>query len=278
MKLPSAFLILLICMTLASPGMARSLLVATTTSTENSGLLTWLRPHLEQALGLSPRFIVTGSGRALRLGMNRDVDLLWVHDDLGETRFMNEGYGLRREKLMYNRFLLVGPANDPAGVTNAKTIIDAFDRIRKAHALFVSRGDDSGTHRRERSIWRTLDSTLPLLEGKPVPWYRELGSGMGATLNTAIAMNAYTLIDEATWLRHGASKHRLIVVSEGDPMLRNEYSLLIVRSEAEDKIALAGRLVDWLLSDTGQSLIASYRLRNRQAFFLFANKRPNARQ
>ncbi|NQY82412.1 MAG: substrate-binding domain-containing protein [Alphaproteobacteria bacterium] len=252
------------------PNFTRSdenVLVATTTSTENSGLLHYLAPKITAALGFSPRFIITGSGKALRLGMNRDVDLVWVHDEAGENTFMTAGHGLRREKIMYNRFVLGGPVADPASVRTASGILEALQRIQDTQSLFVSRGDDSGTHRRERALWRVLNAEHPVLAGAPLDWYRELGSGMGATLNTAMAMRAYTLVDEATWLRRNDQTH-FAALFTGDVLLRNPYSLIVVaetgRKAATDK---AQRLSDWLISPIGQNTISAYRIDGQQGFF-----------
>ena len=243
------------------------LLVAVTTSTDNSGLLQYLQPKIHADLGFMPEFIVTGSGKALKLGMNRDVDLVWVHDPEAETAFMAAGHGLSRDPVMYNRFVLVGPKHDPAQAEEAKDILTALQNIAESQSIFVSRGDDSGTHRREQSLWHHLDPEHPVLKHTAAQWYLETGSGMGATLNTTTALNGYTIIDEATWLKSG-NQNRLKMIVARDPLLRNPYSILVVadtgRKEAHRKAML---LRDWLIAPEGQRAIMQYRIRGQQGFF-----------
>ena len=244
------------------------LLVAATTSTDNSGLLQYLQPKIRASLGFVPEFIITGSGKALQLGRSRDVDLLWVHDPEAEAAFMAAGHGLSRHPVMFNRFVLVGPEADPAHAEGSENILVALDKIAVSQSIFVSRGDDSGTHRREKSLWRALDSEHPVLDQKPSGWYFEAGSGMGATLNTAAAMTGYTIVDEATWLKSG-NQGRLKVIIAQDILLRNPYSILVVadtgRNEATHKAEL---FRDWLISPQGQSAISAYRIQGKQGFFL----------
>ncbi len=243
------------------------LLVAVTTSTENSGLLDYLQPKIQKDLGFRPEFIVTGSGKALKLGKNKDVDLVWVHDPEAETDFMTAGHGLSHHKVMYNRFFLIGPKADPAQAKTAANILEALQRIATSQSLFVSRGDDSGTHRREQSLWRSLDSEHRVLQQKTRDWYLEAGSGMGATLNTATAMNAYTLVDEATWLKSG-NTDRLSIMVEQDRRLRNPYGIIVVaNTERLEATRKAKILQNWLVSARGQEAIFAYRIHGKQGFF-----------
>ncbi len=264
--LPLLVCIMILCLNSLSLASER-LLVAVTTSTDNSGLLHYLQPQIQADLGFTPEFIVTGSGQALKLGMNRDVDLVWVHDPEAEADFMTAGHGLSHHTVMYNRFFLVGPKADPAQAKTTGGILEAMKRIAASQSIFVSRGDDSGTHRREKSLWRKLDPNHPVLHQAALNWYLEAGSGMGATLNTAIAMNAYTLVDEATWLKSG-NQDRLKIIVEQDVLLRNPYGIIVVagtgRMEATQK---AKRFRDWLVSNQGQKTIFAYRIHDKQGFF-----------
>lgn len=240
--------------------------VATTTTTENSGLLDYLTPMMESALGFRPRFVIVGSGKALRLGMAQDVSMLWVHDEDGEKKFIAQGFGLRREKIMYNQFVLIGPKDDPAGVRRASDIVTALRNIVRSEQLFVSRGDDSGTHRKELSLFRQLFDDTEMKNLSQNSWYRELGVGMGATINVAAELQAYTLSDQATWLKYGG-KERLALLYSGGEMLRNPYSAIVVNQPDERHRAAAERLTDWLISAPAQQAIADYRLHGQQAFF-----------
>ena len=263
---------LLLFFYLTHPALASErLLVAVTTSTDNSGLLRYLEPKAQEALGFTPEFIVTGSGKALKLGQNRDVDLLWVHAPEAEAAFMSAGHGLSRDAVMYNYFVLVGPQADPAHAKETSGILPALQSIATSQSTFISRGDDSGTHRREINLWRALNPQHPVLEQVVLDWYLETGSGMGATLNTATALNGYTLVDGATWLKSG-NPNRLHVMVAQDDLLHNPYSIIVVadtgRSEATSK---AMRFRDWLISESGQQAISDYRIQGRQGFF------PNAK-
>ncbi len=239
--------------------------VASTTSTQNSGLFDHLLPLFTKATGIEVRVVAVGTGAALRLARSGDADVLLVHHRASEERFVAEGWGLERHALMYNDFVIVGPAADPAGIAGGKDAARSLARIAKAGALFVSRGDDSGTHKRELGIWA-------LSGARPAPhsgtWYRETGSGMGAALNTAAAMSAYTLSDRATWLSF-ANKRGLRLLLEGDPGLRNPYGVILVSAKRHPhvKSRLGQRFIDWLLSAPGQAAIAGHRIAGQQLFY-----------
>ena len=242
--------------------------LASTTSTRDSGLLAELLPHFTTETGVEVRVIAVGSGQAFRLGENGDADVLLVHDRPAELRFVEAGYASERRDVMYNDFVLVGPGDDPAGVAGADSAALAFGRVAAARAPFASRGDDSGTHRAELRLWSAAGVDPEQGSGG---WYRETGSGMGATLNTAAGMGAYALVDRATWL---AFKNRgaLLIAFEGDPRLANPYSVLPVSPERHPhvKAAEAQRFADWLTGPYGQGLIAAFRRQGTALFF------PNA--
>ena len=243
--------------------------VASTTSTQNAGLFDHLLPLFEAETGIEVRVVAVGTGQALRLARNGDADLLLVHDQPSEEAFVAEGYGNQRFDLMYNDFVLVGPANDPAGIAGTDDAAAALANIAAAEAPFVSRGDDSGTHRRERALWAAagVDPT-----GASGTWYREAGQGMGATLNTATMMEAYTLADRGTWLSmRGRLDLRILV--EGDARLRNQYGVTLVSPERHPhvKAALARRFAEWLLSPAGQAAIDGFTIDGERLFI------PNAR-
>ncbi|MDX1540372.1 MAG: substrate-binding domain-containing protein [Geminicoccaceae bacterium] len=252
------------------PGMAeeRFITVASTTSTENSGLFDHLLPQFEQAAGIEVRVVAVGTGQALRLGENGDADVLLVHAEPAEEAFVEAGHGVERFDVMYNDFVIVGPADDPAGVRGEDDALEALQAIADAEAPFASRGDDSGTHKKELALWQQAEIDAVSASGS---WYRETGSGMGATLNTASGMDAYALTDRATWLAF-ANKGDLELLVEGDQRLFNQYGVILVNPEKHPHVkAEAGEaFIDWLLSEEGQAAIASFRLEGEQAFF------PNA--
>ena len=239
--------------------------LASTTSTRDSGLLADLLPHFTTETGVEVRVIAVGSGQAFRLGENGDADVLLVHDRPAELRFVEAGYASERRDVMYNDFVLVGPGDDPAGVAGADSAALAFGRVAAASAPFASRGDDSGTHRAELRLWSAAGVDAEQGSGG---WYRETGSGMGATLNTAAGMGAYALVDRATWL---AFKNRgeLVIAFEGDPRLANPYSVLPVSPERHPhvKAAETRRFADWLTGPRGQALIGAFRRQGTQLFF-----------
>lgn len=239
-----------------------------TTSTENSGLLAYLLPIFKAKTGIEVRTVAVGTGQALKNARNGDGDVLLVHSKPDEEKFVAEGYGIKRFDLMYNDFVILGPASDPAGAASTKDVLDALKRIAKSGSLFVSRGDDSGTHKKELALWTLADIDPRASSGT---WYREAGSGMGATINTAVGLDAYTLSDRATWLSfQNKSDHRIVL--EGNGMLFNQYGVIVVNPERHPhvKAKAAQALVDWLILDEGQKAIAAFLVNGQQLFF------PNA--
>jgi tungstate transport system substrate-binding protein len=243
---------------------ARFIVVASTTSTQNSGLFDHILPMFEARTGIAVRVVAVGTGAALRLARNGDADVLIVHHRASEEAFVREGFGVARHDLMYNDFLLVGPRDDPAGIGSESDVAAALARIARAGALFASRGDDSGTHKRERALWREAGVDPGQSSGR---WYRETGSGMGATLNLAAAMGAYTLADRGTWLSF-RNRRQLVVLSEGDPRLRNEYGVILVNPTRHPhvKAEWGQALIDWLLSAEGRPAIAGFRIDGETLF------------
>jgi len=245
-----------------------ALIVQSTTSTRNSGLYDALLPVFTAKTGIEVRVVAVGTGQALRNARNCDGDVLLVHAKAAEEAFVAEGYGISRADLMYNDFVLVGPPDDPAKVAGTEGIEAALAAIAEARAPFVSRGDDSGTHKKERALWGETGIDP---DGDSGRWYRETGSGMGATLNIATGMGAYTLTDRATWIAFGnKGDHRIL--SEGDVALFNQYGVIAVNPEAcpDVEAKAAQTFIGWLLSEAGQAAIAAYRREGQQLFF------PNA--
>ena len=242
--------------------------VASTTSTEASGLFDYLLPKFTDETGIEVRVVAVGTGQAIQLAENGDADVLFVHHTPSEQKFVDAGYGVERFDVMYNDFVLIGPKSDPAGVSSMTDVAAALDKIAQAEAPFASRGDDSGTHKKELSLWQDAGVEVAAQSGD---WYRETGSGMGATLNTASGMNAYVLSDRATWLKFG-NRGDLDILVEGDKKLFNQYGIILVSPEKHPHVkADSGQqFIDWVLSEQGQQLIDEYRLEGQQAFF------PNA--
>jgi len=234
--------------------------VASTTSTQNSGLFDTLIPQFEAATGIAVRIVAVGTGQALRIGCNGDADAVLVHAPAAEQAFVDQGCGVDRREVMFNDFVLIGPRADPANVAAADSAIDAFARIATEQAAFASRGDDSGTHKKELSIWQAAD--IAPAGG----WYRALGAGMGAALNTAAAMNAYVMSDRATWISFN-NRQDLSIVYQGDPRLFNQYASVLVNPERHPiQYDLAQVWHNWLVSSAGQAAIADYRLRGQALF------------
>lgn len=252
----------------ATAGEAEFLTIASTTSTDHSGLYDHLLPIYERQSGVLFRVVAVGTGQAIRNAMRGDADLLIVHHQESEERFVADGYGLRRHPLMHNDFVLLGPARDPARVAAADDVFDALRRIAQSEAPFISRGDDSGTHKRELRLWKRADTPVREASGS---WYWESGSGMGPTLNMAASRDAYTLSDRATWSAFG-NRQNLIVLHENALALRNQYSVIVVNPERHTHVKqkLAQNFVDWLLSEAGQQAIADFRINGKQMFY------PNA--
>ncbi|MEL7172008.1 MAG: substrate-binding domain-containing protein [Pseudomonadota bacterium] len=267
-RLIDALAIILSAAALPASAVAGSIIVQSTTSTANSGLYDHLLPAFEAASGIRVHVVAVGTGQAIRNARNCDGDVLLVHARAAEEAFVAEGYGTRRDDLMYNDFVLVGPASDPAGLRERTDVRAALGTIAEVQAPFVSRGDDSGTHKKERALW--LDAGVDPVAASGT-WYRETGSGMGATLNIAAGMGAYTLTDRATWISF-KNKGDLEVLLEGDRALFNQYGVIPVSAERcpSVKAAEAEAFANWLLSPAGQEAIGSYKVDGRQLFF------PNA--
>jgi len=239
----------------------KAVVLATTTSTENSGLLEYLLPKFQADTGLEVKVIAVGTGKALRMAQDGDVDLLMVHAKLAEESFVTAGYGVERVELMYNDFVFVGPKSDPAGLSKLTDINDTLHALAETPAQFLSRGDDSGTHKKELGLWKTAGI-------KPGgEYYRELGQGMGKTLQIANELQAYTLIDRGTWLSY-MGKVDLDILFEGSPPLNNQYSMIIVNPDRYPDRNQAGaeRLVEWLTSEQGQALIGDFRVQGQLLF------------
>lgn len=240
-----------------------SLRMAVTTSFHNSGLSDVLLPEIQDDLGLEVQLLVVGTGQALKLGQAGDVDAVLVHSRAAEEAFVAEGYGTHRREIMYNDFVLIGPAEDPAAIADASGVADALAAIAEAAAPFVSRGDDSGTHRRELSLWQAAARDPASFDA----WYRPVGAGMGAALNTAAELNAYILADRASWLNFG-NKRDLALLFSGDPALFNQYAYLPVNPELHGHVAAdaAQQLEDWLTSPRAAALINGYEIDGQQLF------------
>lgn len=247
----------------------RFITVASTTSTQNSGLFDYMLPKFQQKTGIEVRVVAVGTGQAIRNARNGDADVLFVHHKPSEEKFVAEGFGVKRSDVMYNDFVLLGPNGDPAGVRGMKDIAAALVKIAGGKSVFASRGDDSGTHKKELSLWKTAGIDVKAASGG---WYRETGSGMGATLNAASGMAGYVLSDRATWLNFG-NKGDLAILVEGDERLFNQYGIILVNPAKHKHVKEADgqQFVDWVLSPEGQKVIAEYQINGNQAFF------PNAK-
>jgi tungstate transport system substrate-binding protein len=260
----------LLLLLLAFPAQAQQkfITVASTTSTEQSGLFKHLLPIFETKTGIDVRVVALGTGQALDMGRRGDADVVFVHAKALEEKFVAEGHGVKRQEVMYNDFVLVGPRSDPAKIGGSRDIVAALERIRAAHAPFASRGDKSGTHFAEVSLWAEAGVDIARNKG---PWYRETGSGMGPTLNTAAGMNAYALTDRGTWLSF-KNRGELVVSVEGDKRLFNQYGVMLVdpAKHPHVKKEMGQAFIDWLVSAEGQKAIGDYRINGQQLFF------PNA--
>lgn len=246
---------------LAGLAAAEDLKMAVTTSFANSGLAEVLLPKIAEDAGINVQLIVVGTGQALALGSAGDVDAVLVHSRPAEDKFLAAGDGTHRREIMYNDFIILGPSADPAKAHEATTAIGALQAIAAADAPFVSRGDDSGTHKMELALWKTAGVTP---EGA---WYRAVGQGMGAAINTAVGMGAYILSDRASWLNFG-NKGDLAIQFEGDPVLFNQYAFIPVNPAKHPSVRndLAMQLEDWLVSDTAKGLIEGYKIDGQQLF------------
>jgi tungstate transport system substrate-binding protein len=257
-----AALSLMLVATLTLAGEDPVVRMATTTSTENSGLLAVIQPAYEQALDIKVHVIAVGTGKALELGRRGDVDVVLVHAKTAEEAFVAAGYGVERHEIMYNDFVIVGPEQDPASVRGMQDAAKALSRIAAANAAFVSRGDDSGTHKKELLLWQQAGIEA---EGR---WYRQVGQGMGKTLQIAGEMQAYVLVDRGTWLAYRANIPLTLLVAGGAD-LKNSYGIIAVSPERFPDVNYADvqRLIRWFESDEAHALIAGYRVAAEQLFY-----------
>ncbi len=244
--------------------------LSSTTSTDNSGLLEYLIPKFKNKTGINVRVIAVGTGRALQLGERGDADAVLVHHKTSEERFVENGFGIERRDVMYNDYVIVGPRKDPANIQDTRHAAQAFKLISKNRVPFISRGDDSGTHKKELELWSLASVDAQQYSGE---WYREAGAGMGATLNIANGMDAYALTDRGTWLSF-KNRDELALLFENDPPLFNQYGIILVNPERHEHIKYteAKQFSDWLISNEGQQAIAEFTLKGQQLFF------PNAQR
>ncbi|TWG89559.1 tungstate transport system substrate-binding protein [Mesorhizobium sp. J18] len=251
----------------------KSIVVASTTSTQDSGLFEHILPLFKEKTGIEVKVVAQGTGQALDTGRRGDADVVFVHAKAQEEEFVEEGYGVKRFDVMYNDFVLVGPKEDPAGVAGTDDIAAAFQAIRDKQTPFVSRGDKSGTHSAELRLWKEAGIDISADKG---PWYREIGQGMGAALNTASSMNGYVLSDRGTWLSF-KNRGDLEIVVEGDKRLFNQYGVILVNPEKHPsvKAELGQAFIDWLVSPEGQEAIAAYKVDGQQLFFPNAGQDPS---
>lgn len=248
----------------------RFIVVQSTTSTQNSGLFDALLPKFQKKTGIEVRVVAVGTGQAIRNAANGDGDVLFVHSRPSEEKFVADGLGVSRSDVMYNDFVIVGPSEDPAGVAGSGNVVEALQKIAGAKAPFASRGDDSGTHKAELRLWKAAGIDPTQASGD---WYRETGSGMGATLNTGTGMGAYVMTDRATWIAFGNKGDHAIAV-QGDDRMFNQYGVILVNPEVHGhvKAEMGQEFIDWLLSKDGQKAIADYTVDGQQLFFPNANK------
>jgi tungstate transport system substrate-binding protein len=246
----------------------RSITVASTTSTEQSGLFGHLLPRFTAASGIAVKVVAVGTGQALDIGRRGDADVVFVHDKVAEEKFLGEGFGVKRFDVMYNDFVVIGPKADPAHIAGGKDVAESLRKIAAAKAAFVSRGDRSGTHAAELRLWKIAGVDLAAVKGD---WYREIGQGMGAALNMASSSNAYLVSDRGTWLSF-KNRGELAILTEGDKRLFNQYGVMLVNPARHSGVkAKDGQaFVDWLVSPAGQTAIADYKVGGEQLFF------PNA--
>jgi len=255
---------------LGAHALDRYITVASTTSTEQSGLFGYILPIFEKKTGIEVRVVALGTGQALDLARRGDADVAFVHAKAAEEKFLAEGHGVRRYPVMYNDFVLIGPKSDPARIAGGRDILEALKKIQAGQAPFVSRGDKSGTHMAELDLWKAAGIDLDRAKG---PWYRDTGQGMGPALNTAASMNAYLLADRGTWLAF-RNRGDLAILVEGDRRLYNQYGVMLVNPEKHPTVKkdLGQTFIDWLVSPEGQKAIADYKIGGEQLFF------PNAGQ
>ena len=258
-------LALMLVLPVQARAQSRFITVASTTSTEQSGLFAHLLPAFTQATGIGVRVVAVGTGQALKLGERGDADVVLVHDRAAELHFVAAGWGVGRREVMHNDFVLIGPQSDPAGVMGGWDTVEAFHRVAAARAPFITRGDDSGTNAAELRFWRDAGIDPKTAGGG---WYRDIGGGMGAALNAAAGMGAYTLSDRGTWLAF-ANRADLTIVVEGDLQLFNQYGAMLVNPARHPSVKAAEgqAFIDWLVSPDGRAVIAGYRVGGEQVFF-----------
>jgi tungstate transport system substrate-binding protein len=263
---------LLLAAGLIAPAFAqeKSIVVASTTSTQDSGLFGHILPLFKAKTGIDVKVVAQGTGQALDTGRRGDADVVFVHAKAQEEKFVAEGHGVKRFEVMYNDFVLIGPKGDPAGIKGTKDILAALKAIKAKAAPFVSRGDRSGTHSAELALWKAAGIDIAADKGA---WYREIGQGMGAALNTAGSMGGYVLSDRGTWISF-KNKGDLVIAVEGDNRLFNQYGVMLVNPAKHPHVKkdLGQAFVDWLVSSEGQKAIADYKVNGQQLFFPNADK------
>jgi tungstate transport system substrate-binding protein len=258
---------LLICT--SARGEDKSILVASTTSTRDSGLFDYILPLFKARTGIEVKVIAQGTGQALDTGRRGDADVVFVHAKAAEEKFLTDGFGVKRYPVMYNDFILVGPKSDPAGIKGSKDVVAALRTIKEKALPFISRGDRSGTHIAEINLWQLAGIDIAAERG---PWYKEIGQGMGAALNTASASDAYVLSDRGTWLAF-KNKGNLVIEVQGDKRLLNQYGIMLVNPQKHPHVKreLGQQFIDWLVSPEGQKAIADYKINGEQLFYPNAN-------
>ena len=260
-------LLILLALLLPTSALAQdnSIVVASTTSTQDSGLFGHLLPRFTARTGITVKVVALGTGQALDVGRRGDTDVVFVHAKSEEERFVAEGFGVRRYPVMYNDLVLVGPRNDPAGIGKSSGVVEAFRSIKEKRAAFVSRGDKSGTHIAELKLWREAGIDIEMEKGS---WYKSIGQGMGAALNTASAAEAYVLSDRATWLSFKNRRYLAILV-QGDKRLFNQYGVILVNPARHPHVKKkqGQQFIDWLISPEGQAAIRDYRIDGQPLFF-----------
>ncbi len=265
----------MVCAAFAAPAVAqeKSILVASTTSTQDSGLFGYILPIFKHKTGIDVKVIAQGTGQALDTARRGDADVVFVHAKTEEEKFLAEGFGVKRYPVMYNDFVLIGPNSDPAGIKGTKDIAAALKTIKDKGATFISRGDRSGTHVAELKLWKDAGIDVAHEGGA---WYREIGKGMGAALNMAASANAYVLSDRGTWISF-KNKGELAIAVEGDKRLFNQYGVMLVNPAKHPHVKkeLGQRFIDWLISREGQKAIADYKIEGQQLFYPNAED-PNA--
>jgi len=268
-KIGRTFIIGIFILCLALPAAAESgktLLMATTTSTDNTGLLDYLIPNFTKATGIELKWTATGTGKALKLGENCDVDILMVHAPAAEMKFVADGFGTDRKEIMYNDFVIIGPASDPAGI-KGKSIKDALQAVHAKNAVFTSRGDNSGTHKKELSLWKAAGLAVP----EKADWYVQTGQGMLSTINIAAERNGYTMTDRGTYIKYAdnlGGNPPLKILVEGDAVLLNQYSVIAVNPKncAGAKYDLATQFIEWITGADAQQQIKDFKLLGKQLF------------